>query len=287
MSLTTLQYRQFRQLWVDHLQPEVSAAEAQAFFYLWLEHHHGWSKTQYSLQAEQPVSPTLWAQWMADAPRLKKCEPIQYVLGEAWFMGQSFAVAPGVLIPRPETEELVHWMLETATLSPTGQGVDIGCGSGCIGLSMAHQKPNWQWTLWDISPTALELSQRNQARLGAQVEIAYQDALALPKVQAAFDLIVSNPPYIRPSEKAEMQANVLDYEPELALFVPENDPLLFYRAIAQWAQSALQPQGNLFFEINQYLGPDMLQLLESLDFEAELRADVYGNMRMVRAQLRR
>jgi len=279
-----MNYRAFKLMAVQSLQPEVVPGEAEAFFFLWLEQQTGWRKTQYSLQAEQEVPEELCAQWNVLVPRLRAYEPIQYVLGEAWFMGRRFEVGSGVLIPRPETEELVEWVLQTFPPHTAPSGVDIGCGSGCIGLSLALERPQGSWQLWDISETALQLSLRNQNQLSAQALIVQQDALQLPQMPAHFDCIVSNPPYIRPSEKADMQANVLDYEPDLALFVPEHDPLLFYRAIAFWAQTALTPSGWLFFEINQYLGADMFDMLKELGFTAQLKHDIYGNARMIRAQ---
>ena len=208
------------------------------------------------------------------ARRLERHEPVQYVLGEASFCGRSFHVEPGVLIPRPETEELCRRIVAAPLLSPqggTGEGpsiLDIGTGSGCIAVTLALECAGSRVTAWDVSPIALRVAADNAHRLGATVNVVYNDMLRQPyEVRPQWNVIVSNPPYICDNEAGQMEANVLDYEPELALFVPDDDPLLFYRPIANYAQSALHPGGML------WLGFDDVQSLY----------DQYGKKRFIKA----
>ena len=212
--------------------------------------------------------------------QLKAGVPVQYVLGKAWFCDREFEVTPAVLIPRPETEELVAWAAEQR---PCQRILDAGTGSGCIAVSLQLQLPDSQVEAWDISAGALAVAQRNADRLGAGVRFEQHDLLALWPAEAVFDLIVSNPPYICERERADMEQHVLDHEPEGALFVPDDDALLFYRTLAERAVGgALREGGRLMVEINSAYGPETVALFERCGLHhVELRKDEFGNDRMV------
>ena len=232
--------------------------------------------------------------------RLEKGEPVQYIIGVADFFGRQFHVEPGVLIPRPETEELCRWILasdkhgltRTVRESPHQSDahiLDIGTGSGCIAITLALELPDAQVTAWDISDDALRIAAGNAKSLGANVTFKHRDVLdsslftlhsSLPK----WDLIVSNPPYICEKEKSPMECNVLDHEPHLALFVPDDDPLLFYRAIAQYAADALKAQGSLFFEINPLYADDLARMLRMMSYnDILIHQDQFGKPRFLKA----
>lgn len=227
------------------------------------------------------------------ALRQEQQEPIQYILGHADFCGRSFLVNEHVLIPRPETEELCQW--EPLPLpSPKGEGakiLDIGTGSGCIAITLAAMYPEAQVYGWDISADALKVAEENARRHNVHVSFEQVDILSIPPLYMegdrgeALSLIVSNPPYICDQERATMEANVLEHEPHTALFVPDDDPLLFYRAIALYAQSALKDGGWLYFEINPLYAWEMCDMLRLMSYhDIELKADQYGKQRMIRAR---
>ena len=249
------------------------------------------------------------------AARVAQGEPVQYVLGEADFCGLTLKVKPGVLIPRPETEELVAWVVEnvkansnllplTSNLSPF-KLLDIGTGSGCIAVALAKKLKEAEVEAWDVSDDALEIARENAKRNGVQVKTSKVDVLdinansnsQLSTVNfqlstltshlsplTSYNIIVSNPPYICEEEKAEMERNVLEHEPRLALFVPDDDPLLFYRRIAELGLSLLKENGLLFFEINRRFGEEVVKMLQGKGYrEVELRQDMFGNDRMVKA----
>ena len=242
------------------------------------------------------------------AARVAQGEPVQYVLGEADFCGLTLKVKPGVLIPRPETEELVNWIVETlhtkqsvvnCQLSTVNcQLLDIGTGSGCIAVALAKKLKEAEVEAWDVSDDALEIARENAKRNGVQVKTSKVDVLdinansnsQLSTVNfqlsplTSYNIIVSNPPYICEEEKAEMERNVLEHEPGLALFVPDDDPLLFYRRIAELGLSLLKENGLLFFEINRRFGEEVVKMLQGKGYrEVELRQDMFGNDRMVKA----
>ena len=229
--------------------------------------------------------------------RLLTGEPVQYVLGEAEFGGRTFLVEPGVLIPRPETYELCQWILEergerreereVKKEESTHSILDIGTGSGCIACTLAAEIQNAQVTAWDISDDALRIAAKNAKRARVHVSFEKVDILSafLPH-ENEFDTIVSNPPYICNKERAAMERNVLAYEPHLALFVPDDDPLLFYRAIARYAAKALKPGGRLFFEINPLYADDMRTMLSEEGFaHRETRNDQFGKQRFIQSWL--
>lgn len=225
------------------------------------------------------------------ADRLEKGEPVQYVAGTAQFGGLTFEVSPGVLIPRPETLELVEWAAGDFS-ARTGKGnrhmrvLDIGTGSGCIAVTMAVRLAGAQVTAVDISEKALGVARRNAARNGVQVEFSVCDILS-PGADIAgnFDVIMSNPPYVCRSERAGMHRNVLDYEPHEALFVDDTDPLVFYRAIARFAAEHLAPGGAVYVEINRRFGRETADVFSAAGFASvELRKDSAGNPRMIKAK---
>lgn len=215
--------------------------------------------------------------------RLKKHEPIQYILGHCDFCGHTFKVTPDTLIPRPETSELVEWIAEEQKGSKVNI-LDIGTGSGCIAISLSCKLPGCNIAAWDISSGALAVAEENNRSNGSEVTFSQVDILAYQPQCEMFDIIVSNPPYIKENERKSMEANVLDWEPHTALFVPDNDPLLFYRAIAEKALVMLTPGGALYFEINRAHGADTVEMLQSLGYrKTELRKDLAGNDRMIKA----
>jgi release factor glutamine methyltransferase len=213
--------------------------------------------------------------------RLLQHEPLQYVLGEASFYGYDFLVTPAVLIPRPETEELVHRIIERHKAQGQLNILDVCTGSGCIALTLAKELPDANVWATDISPEALAVAEQNRQRLEVGAQLVATNALKDPFPLTALDVVVSNPPYVRQSEAAQMQPNVLNYEPHLALFVPDEDALLFYRAIAGEAAKKLKPGGWLYFEINEAYAAAVASLMQELSFEqVQLLPDMQGKIRM-------
>ena len=216
--------------------------------------------------------------------KLKKFIPIQYILGETEFYGLIFNVNESVLIPRPETEELVDWICKDNDKKSELQLLDIGTGSGCIPICLKHEFPNSVVNAFDISEEALATAHANAEKNKVDVNFSKVDILNAPSFDQKWDIIVSNPPYVLENEKAEIQPNVLDNEPHMALFVPDNDPLLFYRKIALFAKEQLKNNGRLYFEINRQYGPATVELLSNIGFtNIELRKDISGNDRMIKA----
>ena len=300
----------YQQLW-QSLTPLYDAGEAQAIVRTVLDVKYGMTLTDIICGKVNEISADEERKLEEIIIRLQKGEPVQYVLGEADFAGRTFHVEPGVLIPRPETAELCQWIEEDfagkSTVSPKDspedsskdspevspqatdnakQILDICTGSGCIAITLGLNIPNSEVTGWDISEDALRIAQGNVEMLKARnVRIEYQDALALPKAAEAADLIVSNPPYICEKEKADMEKNVLDYEPDLALFVPDEDPLKFYRAIAEFASTELRSWGMLYFEINPLYEKETREMLEGFGFkDIETKEDAFGKKRMMKAK---
>ena len=345
----------YNQLW-KRLTAIYNEREAQAIVRTVLDALFGMSLTDICLGKVTQLSADDTTRLEKIMQRLEKSEPVQYVLGAEWFAGRLFDVAPGVLIPRPETENLVKWACDEAKekekednskeerdkeeeevskkrealkkeeqplssplkeekeglrkgedasqkeeqllssllknnkeVSKKGEEaphpsiLDIGTGSGCIAITVALALPQARVTAWDISTDALAIAAGNAHRLGASVRFEHQDALSAPDDEACWDVIVSNPPYICDRERADMSDNVLSYEPELALFVPDSDPLLFYRAIARYASKALKPGGRLLFETNTAYAHEVAQTMADEGFTAiEVRNDCFGKPRMVK-----
>ena len=218
--------------------------------------------------------------------RLKKSEPVQYILGTADFVGRTFKVAPGVLIPRPETAELCDWIVNDNAVNKVMKEVlDIGSGSGCIAITLSLDLLSTDVHAWDISSEALKIASENAGILGATVSFEIKDAITPPEDNGKWDIIVSNPPYICDMEKADMDKNVLEYEPGLALFVPDKDPLLFYRSISEYAINALKPAGAIYFEINPLYNNETKDMMSSIGFEnIEEREDMFGKPRFIKAR---
>lgn len=253
--------------------------EAEAVALRLLGHYPGIDRAALYLdpEAETEENPDL----SAAVRELTTGRPLQYVLGETEFYGRSLKVNESVLIPRPETEELVRWIAqEHRNASP--RIIDIGTGSGAIAIALAAELPAAEVSALDISPEALETARENAERNEVRVSFLQCDILR-EKPAGKFDVIVSNPPYVRESEKTEMRRNVLDHEPGRALFVPDSDPLLFYREIAAWGREALNDGGTLYFEINEAFGPETGELLSALGYgHVEVRKDLFGKDRMAR-----
>lgn len=345
----------YNQLW-KRLTAIYNEREAQAIVRTVLDALFGMSLTDICLGKVTQLSADDTTRLEKIIQRLEKSEPVQYVLGAEWFAGRLFSVAPGVLIPRPETEDLVKWACDEAKekekednskeergkeekedskkgeaqkkeekplssplkekkeglrkeeeaskkeeqlqssplknnkeVSKKGEEaphpsiLDIGTGSGCIAITVALALPQARVTAWDISTDALAIAAGNAHKLGASVRFEHQDALSAPDDKERWDVIVSNPPYICDRERADMSDNVLSYEPELALFVPDSDPLLFYRAIAHYASKALKPGGRLLFETNTAYAHEVAQAMADEGFTAiEVRNDCFGKTRMVK-----
>jgi release factor glutamine methyltransferase len=226
------------------------------------------------------LSPNDQAELEKIMQRLEKAEPVQYVLGVADFCGRQFHVASGVLIPRPETAELCHLIAEDGGADI----LDIGTGSGCIAITLALDIADAKVTAWDISDDALAIAQQNAKTLGADVSFEHRDALNISLTPELWDVIVSNPPYICRKEAAEMEENVLKYEPDTALFVPDDDPLLFYRHIMNYAASALRQEGRLYFEINPIYADSIVEQLQQLGFaDVQKIDDQFGKIRFIKA----
>lgn len=257
--------------------------EARAISLLLLERTEGLSSADVLMGRDDELPETKKNALQPLVERLLVCEPIQYVTGEADFCGMTLAVKPGVLIPRPETEELVDSVVRL--LDGHGDRVrllDIGTGSGCIALALKQKLGTAEVTGLDVSDEALDVARENAKRLQLDVTFRHEDILSAIPPAAAYDAIVSNPPYICTREKAEMDANVLDYEPQIALFVPDDNPLLFYNKIIRYAQCALKDGGLLAFETNRLYGADVAEQMRSCGFAGvTVSKDMFDNDRMV------
>lgn len=218
--------------------------------------------------------------------RLRANEPLQYILGNCYFCGLNFHVEPGVLIPRPETAELVEWIISDRKSSDSPIRIlDIGTGSGCISISLAKNLPQSEVYAWDISEDAIRIASDNANRLDANVRFRQTDVLGQVPTDTMMNVIVSNPPYITEAERTDMDANVTDWEPDTALFVPDNTPLLFYERIAEIGKQILTPDGTIYFEINQRFGTETVDMLRKKGYRnVELRKDLSGNDRMIKAE---
>ncbi|MDQ8012075.1 MAG: peptide chain release factor N(5)-glutamine methyltransferase [Flavobacterium nitrogenifigens] len=284
-----MKIKQYRTQFIQELSPFYDAYEAESFFYLILEDKHKLRQIDLALNHELMFDENDFEIWDELLKQLKKEVPIQYLLGKTNFYGLDFEVNENVLIPRPETEELVEWIInENATpdKSKKIRILDIGTGSGCIAISLAKNLPNAEVVAIDVSKKAIETAKRNAVQNNVEVTFVMLDILKEEELRCQFDIIVSNPPYVRNLEKEEIKKNVLDYEPHLALFVEDNDALVFYRKIASLAKNALLEKGKLYFEINQYLGKEMIDLLEGMSFQnIELRKDIYDNDRMLKGSV--
>ena len=288
IAISNIKMKTYQEFW-QSLTPLYDAGEAQAIVRTVLDVEYGMTLTDIICGKVNELSSDEERNLEEIITRLQNGEPVQYVLGEADFAGRTFHVEPGVLIPRPETAELCQWIEEDVSslkADERKQILDICTGSGCIAITLGLTIPNSEVTGWDISEDALRIAQGNVEMLKVgNVRIEYQDALMLPKAAEAADIIVSNPPYICEKEKAEMEKNVLEHEPSIALFVPDEKPLKFYRAIAEYASSALKSGGALYFEINPIYEKETREMLQELDFkDIETKEDAFGKKRMMKAK---
>lgn len=280
--------KNYKDTFKKELLPIYDEQETDSFFYIILEKIHNLKRIDLALNPETPMDGVHLKQWKSILSDLKIEKPIQYILGETEFCGLRFEVNENTLIPRPETEELVELIIKKEGRGKRKEGkvkiLDIGTGSGCIAISIAKNIPTAEVFAIDVSEKALATARSNAELNDVNVTFLLKNILETEDLGSRFDIIVSNPPYVRNLEKAEIKSNVLEYEPHLALFVEDNDALLFYRKIAQLAIKNLAPNGKLYFEINQYLGKETVELLESLGFkDIELKKDIYGNDRMITA----
>lgn len=279
--------KNYKTTFLNELSALYDEKEIESFFYLILESFHRKKRIDLALEPEMEMDALQLLRWESALAELKKHKPIQYILGETEFYGLPFLVNENVLIPRPETEELVALILAEGK-GKRDEGrvriLDVGTGSGCIPIALKKNLPEAEVDAIDVSEKALATAMKNAELNQVSVHFSLQDILATEDLESSFDIIVSNPPYVRYLEKIEIQPNVLQYEPHLALFVADNDALLFYRKITALAQKHLTPKGKLYFEINQYLGKETVALVESFGFtEVRLHQDIYGNDRMISA----
>ena len=279
--------KQYKIKFIESLESIHGVDEAESFFYLILEDKFQMKRLDLALDPTFEFSAEAINIWQELVIQLKQEIPIQYLLGTTEFFGLPFTVNDNVLIPRPETEELVDWIIKEEKKIEGQKAIkilDIGTGSGCIAISLAKNIPNSRVFAIDVSAKALEVARKNAEINSVSVTFLKKNILETDDLLEQFDIIVSNPPYVRNLEKQEIKKNVLDNEPQLALFVEDFDALVFYRKIISLAMKNLNEDGQLFFEINQYLGSEMIAILQENDFESvELRKDIYGNDRMTRA----
>ena len=303
----------YRTQFIQELISIYGKEEAESIFYLVLEEKNQLKRVDLALNPNLNFTDEEIQVWESILKDLKKQKPVQYLLGKTSFYGLEFEVNENVLIPRPETEELIEWIIQGQRSEVRGEKMkdenkkikilDIGTGSGCIAISLAKNISNAIVYAIDVSEKALAIAQKNAKINSVEVRFIPSDILKIDDLKILptshchpelvegllpthFDIIVSNPPYVREIEKQEIKKNVLDYEPHLALFVADNDALIFYKKIAELAQKTLSKNGQLYFEINQYLGKEMTELLEKMNFKnIELRKDIYGNDRMIMAEI--
>ncbi len=280
--------KEYRAHFIKELLSLYDEKEIESFFYIILEKLHSLKRIDLALNPEMVMDGNHLKQWKNILSDLKIHKPIQYILGETEFYGLPFEVNQSTLIPRPETEELVGLILSNNQITKSTNPlkiIDIGTGSGCIAIALAKNILNAEVFAIDVSEKALKVAQKNAELNEVNVTFLQKNILETDDLEQTFDIIVSNPPYVRNLEKIEINANVLEYEPHLALFVEDNDALLFYRKITDLAKKNLKPNGQLYFEINQYLGKETLELLENFGFKnIELKKDIYGNDRMIFAK---
>lgn len=277
---------QLKKEFITALSDEYPDEEAGSFFTLLAEAHLGMTRLETALNPDRPISRKEQQKFQTAIRRLLQHEPVQYIIGETYFYGLRFKVNDAVLIPRPETEELVDWVLEDTLSFPGTFGLeilDIGTGSGCIAVSIANRLPQASVSALDISGGALETARENAKLNNAAVNFFRADVLQLESLGRDYNIIISNPPYVRELEKRQMQRNVLEHEPERALYVKDEDPLIFYRKITKLAKEAMDTGGKLYFEINQYLSAETGAMVEEQGFAVELRKDMFGNFRMLKA----
>lgn len=277
------------QIFINYINSELQGIyapnEIQSFAYLIIENVCGMSRTEIIVNKNTIFSDANRQKMNSFVEKLKNNMPIQYILGKSYFYNAEFNVTPAVLIPRPETEELVDWVVADMRKMDRPRILDIGTGSGCIAISIKKALPNAPVSAFDISEEALAIALENASANNVCVDFQKIDILKAEKQTTKWNCIVSNPPYIPLLEKAEILPNVLNHEPHLALFVPNDDPLLFYRKIAIFATKHLEPGGCLYFEIHRSKGADCVAMLQNMGFKnIQLRKDIFANDRMIKAE---
>jgi release factor glutamine methyltransferase len=281
--------KEYRKQFSESLSNIYPITEVDSFFFLLIEEFLGLQRIDVSIQPDFEIVPKQLDILNSALKRLQKEEPIQYILGKTEFYGLPFKVDKHVLIPRPETEELVEWVIKDVNAGNIEKPItilDIGTGSGCISISLAKNIPDGQVSAIDISLDAIATAYENTQINDVDIDFLHMDILNAKELPTKYDIIVSNPPYVRQLEKVEIKNNVLENEPHIALFVENDDPLIFYEAISELAKQHLTKKGVIYFEINQYLGNETVDLLKSKGFSnIELRKDLFGNHRMIKAIL--
>lgn len=282
-----MQLKQYKSYFSEELKSVFPQTEVDSFFFLLVEEYLDIKRIDLILQPNIEISSDIKELLDKALERLKKEEPIQYILGETEFYGLPFKVNKNTLIPRPETEELVEWIIKEVKKKQELLSIlDIGTGTGCIPISLKKHLPNTNVSAIDISEEAIQMAKQNAKLNEVDISFIKQDILKTEVLSGMFDIIISNPPYVRELEKVEIKNNVLKNEPHLALFVKDDTPLLFYKKIADLAKSNLTKNGLLFFEINQYLGAETVKMLKNKGFtQIELQKDIFGNDRMIKASL--
>lgn len=283
--------KELKKYFVDAISELYPSEEVQSFFNLLSEKHLGLSRIEMALHPDKTIPEEQISMFKEAVQRLQQFEPIQYIIGETEFFGLTFKVDKNVLIPRPETEELVTWVISDFRFQISEFRIlDIGTGSGCISVALASKLPETNITAVDISVEALEIAKQNASLNKVNVDFKKVDILNSKNWNLVFEdlnfnCIVSNPPYVRELEKELMEPNVVKYEPVTALFVKDDDPLLFYRKIAQFGKKYLKHKGLLFFEINEYLGESLIVLLKEEGYsEIEIKNDIFGKDRMIKCK---
>lgn len=278
-----MELKAFKNHFVTTLSEIYDKAEAEQLFYITIEEVMNWKRIDFIMKTPYQLEDNLAEKLTDVLNKLKAEQPIQYIFNKAHFFGLEFFVDENTLIPRQETEELVDWVLKTIVTEPNRNWkvLDIGTGSGCIPISIAKFAKNVDVTTLDVSEKAIEVAKKNALNNNVSIQFINESILELNALDF-YDIIVSNPPYVRNLEKAEIKNNVLAHEPHLALFVEDNDPLIFYKKIVALASQSLVTNGYLFFEINQYLGNETLELFHSYFKNVELRIDFVGNDRMIK-----
>lgn len=302
MKISSNSVRDCRKYYASQLESIYGSDEANALIMILLEHYFNIDRVKIAMEPELRLSESELLTLHFAVKELLKNRPIQYIIGETEFCGMRFFVNENVLIPRPETEELVEKLAVSSyqfssfrpkrsevEKSPANVSIlDIGTGSGCIAISLAKLIPNSDVTAVDVSEKALEVARKNAENNGVNVHFVHDDILQptiAELIDNQFDIIVSNPPYVCESEKSEMRANVLEHEPSSALFVPDSDPLVFYRKILEFAQKVLKPNGMIWLEINEKFGKETAELCREKGFKnVEIIKDFRGKERIVRAR---
>ena len=277
---------EFRQEFYSRLQAIYPETEIAGMYGILLEDCMDISRVEAALRAHKTIPESELNQMHRVLDRLSKQEPIQYILGKTSFYGLSLNVSPATLIPRPETEELVSWILSDLDKKTTKiKGVDIGTGSGCIALALKNNLANAEITAVDVSKEALEIVRQNVKELGLPMEVLQLDILKNSLPKEGLDFIVSNPPYVCETEKLEMRANVLDYEPDIALFVDDSNPLIFYDRILDVAKESVKEEGSVYFEINERFAEDIIKLAKEKGWKNnQVKKDIFGRDRMMRCR---